>query len=357
MITISLCMIVKNESEVLARCLDSIRDAVDEIIIIDTGSDDNTREIARRYTDHVYDFEWIDDFSAARNYSFSKASMDYCMWLDADDVLAPEARAALCALKETLDPSVAVVMMKYDTAFDASGRAALSYYRERLIRRGAGMSWAGAIHEAIAPVGKVLHTDIAVSHRKLHAGDPDRNLRIFEKLLARGQPLCPREQFYYARELFWHGQYEKAAQVLRTFLDGGQGWIENNIEACRQLAACLRQLGDESGALRALLRSLEYDAPRAELCCDIGAHFLERQAYHQAIFWYRTAASCKRCDATGAFVCADCYDYIPFLQLCVCFDRLGDHSRAKGYNNLAAVIRPGSAAVLHNRSYFARIGV
>ena len=139
MITISLCMIVKNESEVLARCLDSVRDAVDEIIIIDTGSDDNTREIARRYTDHVYDFEWIDDFSAARNYSFSKASMDYCMWLDADDMLAPEARAALCALKATLDPSVAVVMMKYDTAFDASGRAALSYYRERLIRRGAGM--------------------------------------------------------------------------------------------------------------------------------------------------------------------------------------------------------------------------
>ena len=124
MITISLCMIVKNESEVLARCLDSVRDAVDEIIIIDTGSDDNTREIARRYTDHVYDFEWIDDFSAARNYSFSKASMDYCMWLDADDMLAPEARAALCALKATLDPSVAVVMMKYDTAFDASGRAA-----------------------------------------------------------------------------------------------------------------------------------------------------------------------------------------------------------------------------------------
>ena len=60
MITISLCMIVKNESEVLARCLDSVRDAVDEIIIIDTGSDDNTREIARRYTDHVYDFEWIE---------------------------------------------------------------------------------------------------------------------------------------------------------------------------------------------------------------------------------------------------------------------------------------------------------
>ena len=71
MITISLCMIVKNEEKVLARCLDSIADLMDEIIIVDTGSSDNTKEIAKKYTDKIYDFAWIDDFSAARNYSFS----------------------------------------------------------------------------------------------------------------------------------------------------------------------------------------------------------------------------------------------------------------------------------------------
>lgn len=70
MITISLCMIVKNEEKVLARCLDSIADLMDEIIIVDTGSSDNTKEIAKKYTDKIYDFAWIDDFSAARNYSF-----------------------------------------------------------------------------------------------------------------------------------------------------------------------------------------------------------------------------------------------------------------------------------------------
>ena len=74
MITISLCMIVKNEEKVLARCLDSIADLMDEIIIVDTGSSDNTKEIAKKYTDKIYDFAWIDDFSAARNYSFSKAT-------------------------------------------------------------------------------------------------------------------------------------------------------------------------------------------------------------------------------------------------------------------------------------------
>ena len=93
MITISLCMIVKDEEDVLARCLESAADTADEIIIVDTGSADATKEIARRYTDKVYDFAWTDDFSAARNFSFSKAEMEYCMWLDADDILLEADRA------------------------------------------------------------------------------------------------------------------------------------------------------------------------------------------------------------------------------------------------------------------------
>ena len=134
MVTISLCMIVRNEEAVLARCLDSVSKAVDEIILVDTGSEDRTKEIAKRYTCHIYDFPWVDDFSAARNFSFSKATMEYCMWLDADDVLLDEDAKALMHLKETLDPSVRVVMLPYQIAFDAEGKPTFSYYRERLIR-------------------------------------------------------------------------------------------------------------------------------------------------------------------------------------------------------------------------------
>ncbi|MEJ9268433.1 glycosyltransferase family 2 protein, partial [Bacillus thuringiensis] len=85
-ITISLCMIVKNEVEVLSRCLDAIRDGVEEIIIVDTGSTDATKKVAQQYTAKIYDFEWIDDFSAARNFAFSKATNEYILWLDADDI-------------------------------------------------------------------------------------------------------------------------------------------------------------------------------------------------------------------------------------------------------------------------------
>lgn len=159
MITISLCMIVKDEEDVLARCLESAADAADEIIIVDTGSADATKEIARRYTDKVYDFAWTDDFSAARNFSFSKAEMEYCMWLDADDILLEADRAALLDLKRTLDPAADVVMLRYHAAFDADGKPTLSYYRERIVRNSPEFRWAGAVHEAITPSGVVVYGD------------------------------------------------------------------------------------------------------------------------------------------------------------------------------------------------------
>ena len=104
MISISLCMIVKNEESVIGRCLESVKDIVDEIIIVDTGSTDNTKEIIKTFTDKIYDFEWIDNFSAARNYSYSKASMEYILWLDADDVILEEDRIKFKELKMSLDP-------------------------------------------------------------------------------------------------------------------------------------------------------------------------------------------------------------------------------------------------------------
>jgi glycosyltransferase involved in cell wall biosynthesis len=84
---ISLCMIVKNEEKNLGKCLDSILDYIDEIVIVDTGSTDHTKEIARKYTDKIFDFTWCDDFSKARNYSLSKASNDWVLILDADEII------------------------------------------------------------------------------------------------------------------------------------------------------------------------------------------------------------------------------------------------------------------------------
>jgi glycosyltransferase involved in cell wall biosynthesis len=96
--TVSLCMVVKNEKDHLARCLRSAKLFVDEIIIADTGSTDETKEIARIFGAQVFDVAWEDDFSKARNHSLSKAAGDWVLVLDADEVLSPADQRAFKSL-------------------------------------------------------------------------------------------------------------------------------------------------------------------------------------------------------------------------------------------------------------------
>lgn len=339
MITISVCMIVKNEEDVLARCLDCVKQFADEIILVDTGSSDKTKEIAQRYTNCIYDYSWCDDFASARNFSFSKATKDYCMWIDADDIVTDENIEKIKQLKKHLDPNISIVMMKYHSAYDEQGVPTFSYYRERLMKREARYQWEGVIHEVIALRGRILYQDIAISHKKLKQGDRNRNLRIFEAMLHKGRTLSPRETFYYARELYDHERYDDAVRVFRKFLDDKEGWIENNIDACEMMGYCYYHLHDEDHALLSFFQSFLYDQPRGELCCDIGKHFFDRMEYKQAAYWYEQARACTRDDTSGAFVRKDCYDYIPCIQLCVCYYRLGDEEKAKRYNELAGTYK------------------
>ncbi|MCG5026997.1 glycosyltransferase family 2 protein, partial [Anoxybacillus flavithermus] len=249
MITISLCMIVKNEEDVLARCLDSVQHLVDEIIIVDTGSTDRTKEIAGRYATRVIDFPWNDDFSAARNFSFSHATMDYIFWLDADDVLLKEDQEKFLTLKHTLPSDIDSVTMIYSLASDEHGAPISSVRRNRLVKRSNHFKWHGMVHEYLEVWGTILNSDITVIHKPVHHHS-DRNLNIYEKQLAQGKEFSPRDLFYFANELFDHQQYERAIQYYEQFLQTKKGWVEDCIAACGKLADCFYALGDEEQALR-----------------------------------------------------------------------------------------------------------
>ena len=352
MATLGLCIIAKNEEEVLGRCLQSARPFVDEIVVADTGSRDKTREIAASFGAAVYDYPWQDDFAAARNFSFSRAHTDYILWLDCDDVIEPQFFAAFDALKRGLDGSVDAYMLPYRAGVDDRGNAALVFYRERIVRRACGFVWEGAVHEAMSVGGNVVWGEAAVTHRKPDGrAAGDRNLRIFAKAFSRGKMPCEREKFYFARELFDNGLYETAACVYECFLRGN-GWTENKICACRDLAACYRQIGKSGHELAALFRSFDFAPPRPEVCCDIGALFMRRRDWEQAIFWYKLAVNEKSGAAAGAFAFPDCSGYIPYMWMCVCYDRLGDTERACRCNECAAAFKPDDANVLLNRRYF-----
>lgn len=351
---LSLCMIVRDEEPVLKRCLESASELVDEIVIVDTGSRDLTREIALSFTDKVYDFVWCDDFSAARNFAFSKASGDYLMWLDADDVIEGENVRLFRDIISKLDiDRPDVVMLPYNVAFDEGDRVLLSYERERIVRANAGFWFVGEIHEAIPPRGRIIHGKAAVSHRKICENEPGRNLRIFEKLVASGQTLEPRMKYYYARELRSAGRLDDAAKYYALCAEDGSAWVENRISAYFELSGVLLELGRAEESESALLRVLSLGSPRADVCCELGRRFLERGDLSSAKFWYELAPR-QFPQNLGGFVHSDYGGYIPFMQLCVIFDRLGDHAAAERFNDLAGQIRQ-SPEVLYNKEYFRRL--
>lgn len=355
MITLSLCMIVKNEEDCLSRCLDSVKGIFDEIIIVDTGSEDNTLEIAKRYTEKVYPFEWTDDFSAARNFSFSKATCGFCMWLDADDILTKTDSEKLLSLKASLNPDTDIVMMKYNTAFDDNGSPVFSYYRERIIKNPPSFVWQGEIHEAIVPSGNVIYSDIAISHKKIKVSDPQRNIRIFEKMLSANKSFSAREKFYYARELYYHSRYDNAISVFNDFLSSNDAWIENIKDACIMLADCYMSKSDTVSAMSVLSRSIIYGTPRGEILCKLGEILLAEENYTEAVFWYEKALSLTPDLASGGFISSDCYGFIPAIWLCVCYDRLGNYEKAYQFNELALSFKPNSDAALANKKYLEKM--
>lgn len=351
MAEISLCMIVKNEEKVLARCLESIKNAVDEIIIADTGSTDSTKEIARKYTDKLYDFEWIDDFSAARNFAFSKAEKEYIMWLDADDFVSADNCERMIELKKDLGGADAV-MMKYNTAFDENDNPVFTYYRERIVKKSIHPIWKGRVHETIEFFGNRIYSDIEINHYSVKTQYSTRNLNIYEKQLADGIPLSPRDKFYYGRELYYHKKYGRAIEILNNFLNDDNGWAENKIEACRILSLCLRETGKLQEAAEALFRSFCYDSPRAETCCAAGSLFMLMNKYPLAVYWYELALTIPLDAQNGGFNDCDSHGYTPCIQLCVCYDKLKDYKKSEEYNSRAGFYRPNSAAYIHNLDYF-----
>ncbi len=353
-ITISLCMIVKNEEDVIARCLVSVQGIADEIIIVDTGSTDRTKDIVRTFTDKLYDFAWINDFAAARNYAFSLASMEYILWLDADDVIFEKDRNQFLELKRTLDRNVDSISMHYQVSLDAQGTVTGSLRRNRLVKRSKQFQWVGSVHEYLAVHGYIVDSEISITHSPLKH-DTHRNLTIYEQRLVAGEDFTPRDLYYYANELHDHNQYEKAIEYYIKFLDTKQGWVEDSIAACGKLADCCLELGYQEQQLRYIFKSFEYGLPRPEFCCRLGYHFMQQNRIDEAIFWYKLATQIEKPKDGWGYIDHTCWTWLPHIQLCVCYDRLGQHELAFRHNELAAAYIPNDPKIIYNRQYFDKV--
>lgn len=348
--TISLCMIVKNEEELLGGCLESVHDMCDEIIILDTGSTDRTKEIANRYTDKIYDFKWLNDFTAARNASFERATKDYILWLNGDEIFEEKDRNKLINLKRTLDGTEDAISMLNFTDSGPSSRLTSI----RLVKRENAFKWCGPVHEYIKVSGRIVESDIRVTERKrLLKSDPMLNLRIYEDRLKNGDEFAPRDFYHYANELKINEFYEESISYFQEFLDTGKGILEYEIRACLHIADCYRELGNVKKEKEALTASMQFDIPKPESFCKMGDAYLASRSMEQAIFWYELAFKTD-IDHSRGYEQQAYRTWYPNLQLCVCYSILGNLERAAEYNAKAKLYLPNDPRVLNNEDYFAK---
>jgi hypothetical protein len=275
------------------------------------------------------------------------------MWLDADDVMDEAEEQKLLNLTGNIPDDVNGVRFRYDIAFDEKGMPTFTYLRERLSRNRLGFEWKEPVHEYLSVSGKMMNTDITVQHKKLAPEAGARNLHIYEAQLEGGKKLSPRGMYYYGRELFYAKRYVDCINDLNAFLDGGEGWFEDNIGACAILAKCYVALEMQDDALSACFDSFKYATPRGELLCQIGEIFMAKNLNEQSLFWYSLASAMPLPKNSLGFIQPDFYGYIPLSQCAVICDRLGNPVLGNEYNERAAEIKE-TPATKFNREYFAK---
>lgn len=185
------CYIVKNEAKDLQKSLESVKNSVDDIVVTDTGSVDNTVEVALKYNAKILRFEWRDDFAAARNFTLDNIEGDWAVFLDADEYFSLETFADLRSVIERQDDKTNVVLTNR-TDMDENGGVLLSLYVPRIFRLNRNLRYIGAIHEELRQNGElvagvkavrpaeltVIHTGYAGARGELKA---KRNLEILLK--------------------------------------------------------------------------------------------------------------------------------------------------------------------------------
>ena len=235
-LSISLCVITKDEEHCIARCLASAQQLVDEIIVVDTGSTDNTHKISTEYGARVFSFPWIDDFSAARNYGINQAQGYWILVLDADEFLVPFSPKELLDFMKTSPAEGYYLKIHSDLDHDNK----VEDYVVRLFKNRPEYRFSGAIHEQVAgsiqsqnPPNSLAFAPFTIKHdgylhKEVQSKHKfDRNTHLLQKALVEN-PQDPFFHYCLGIEYLQHKNFKQAGPLLQktiTLLQGDEGYI------------------------------------------------------------------------------------------------------------------------------------
>jgi len=298
---LSLCLIVKNEEKNIGECLKSAQGLADEIIITDTGSTDKTIEIAQSYGAKIEHFEWAKDFAAARNYSISKATSRWIIWLDADDRLPRKTVEELRELlsKETPDKVFYLVVCN---SVD-EGKTGVRFSQIRVFPNSPKISFEGRIHEQIlASVRKFKFAEVYLQQEVFHTGYGDpvllkekqrRNLELFKEEYPDPMKMNPNAMYHFGASYEIIEDYENALMWLKNALEKSkkEHYYEFEILIPQNIARILERLGKTVEALEYLGQSLKQE-PYFEPALSQMARLLFKLGQNdEAVKWFGYVAS------------------------------------------------------------------
>lgn len=285
MATLSVCMIVKNEEQWLPKSLESIKNLADEIIIVDTGSTDKTKEIAKTYNAKIFDFKWDDDYADARNFSISKATSDWILWLDADETVSKKDHNYFKQImKEEKFPIVVLEQRHYtndkknpqfkpvDDRYKKEAMGFEGYYPTlitRMFKNNMGLKFEGKVHETIdksmQKLGlKFLRTDIPIHHYQNFKSDTmtKEKKEKYEKLLKEKENYDPSDLKNLHDLAVTHLQkndLKKSFSYFRKIYDLDEGLLEPYLG----MGIIWAKRGDYKRAIKFFLTAISKDTKKS----------------------------------------------------------------------------------------------
>jgi tetratricopeptide (TPR) repeat protein len=341
--SLGLAMIVRDCAESLNMCLINSDKLFDEIVIVDTGSTDNTKEIALQYTNKVHDFIWVNDFSKARNFSFDLMTTDFIMWLDGDDTILPEDQEKIKKLDYM---NKEIIICPYHYSHDEFGITECILQRERIVKRSLGLKWQKPIHEYLPIHGKKISKENIVIHHNKRHNNTQRNLEILQEIVKVDKD--PRNLFYLGKELSALGKIKEAIESLEKFVTL-DSWWEDVFFAYNIIAKSYLLLNNNEKFFENIFKSIEIEPQRAEPYYDLGDFYFNKKNWSKAIFWYTQCITIKRPAYLLSFYYPQYYTWKPWLALCLCYNNMGNIQKAYECNEEFLKYRPDDKRGHNNR--------
>lgn len=341
---ISLTMIVRNESAHLVDCLESVKNKVDEMIIVDTGSTDDTVSIAQRYTSNVYTFPWHNDFSAARNFAIKHASGDWILALDADEEVQSDPNCFHSLLNSEKDKEAFLLPLL--NPISDSTEEFNTFYVLRLFRNDGRYQYVGKIHEQISlpdqqkvglatgPILKHKSLPLKIRHQKRN-----RNLQLLKKA-SQEDPHNPFLHYYLGVEWLMLGKSAYAQPFLqKAYSSLSDDNLLFRAPALKYLLVSLRSLGRIDEALSLCLEaSLNY--PTFTDIFYLGGLLLEeKEEYLIALKWFSHATHCDTPPALLSHLTGS-GSFLAYYHLGFCYEKIGKKPEARGAYETALELNP-----------------